>query len=94
MGRPDVGIMIGMGAGFLLMGFLPSKKEEKVIETEKSRHRIIGSLVMAVIGTGFILGGLHMLGVLQIPEWLGEYIGALVLILIGLFFLLKAFKII
>ncbi len=96
VGRPDVGVMIGMGVGFLAMGLIPKSREggEESTGTIRRGGRIIGSLVMAVIGIGFILGGLHMLGIFRFPEWLGEYMGALVLVLLGLFFLLKAFRVI
>ncbi len=92
--RADVGTMIGLGAGFIALSLIP--KEEKGAEesgrTEGVRGvsgigRLIGSVVLALIGVGFIIGGLYMLGLISIPLELGRYFGAVILLLLGLFFL-------
>ncbi len=90
------GTIIGMGVGFLLMGIENLGKEEEMGSVEASdKHvitrkegRIVGVFASSIIGICFIIGGLSMIGVITIPEYLYKYLGATVMIIIGLTILL------
>ncbi len=96
--QAGAGIIIGMGVGFLVEGLLESVSTEKkevfeerrIVYAPKARS-ILGAVVLAVIGIGFIFGGLSLAGLIVIPEYLWRSLGALVIIALGIAFLLGAF---
>ncbi len=88
--RAGEGTILGLGAGFIAMALVPEHEEER------GRRRFIhhwswaSSIVLGLIGLGFILWGLYMLGLLTIPAELGRIIGGVVILLIGLGFIAVA----
>ncbi len=96
--QAGAGIIIGMGIGFLVEGLLESVSTEKKEVLEERRivyapraRSILGGVVLAVIGIGFIFGGLSLAGLIVIPEYLWRSLGALIIIALGIAFLLGAF---
>ncbi|MEM2986571.1 MAG: hypothetical protein QXV60_00520 [Nitrososphaerota archaeon] len=91
LGRPDVGGVIGMGVGFLLMGMIRIKVRE-VKPLEVTIPKYFGIIILFLIGVIFILAGisLYTLQIEMIKEILLPYLGGTIIILIGLFFVLKA----
>ncbi len=98
-GEAGAGIIVGMGVGFLLEGITSKPKasrEERVgreVETvlEKTyESRVLGSLVLILIGVGFIVGGLSMADLISLPDIVWRSIGAVFMIAIGLLFLVLA----
>lgn len=96
--QAGAGIIIGMGVGFLLEGLLESVSTEKKEVFEERRvaygsraRNVLGAVVLAVIGIGFIFGGLSLAGLIVIPEYLWRSLGALIIIALGIAFLLGAF---
>ncbi len=96
--RAGEGTIIGMGAGFVALAFLP-KHEDSVREGSgiaNIRRRLhtsfLGTTILVLIGLGFIIGGLYMLGIIQIPRTICIYLGGVFLLLLGVSFLFLAFK--
>ncbi len=88
------GTIIGLGIGFLLIGLFGEDRssEEKKVSNNKedqsiSKSRFLHNIPLIIIGWGFIIGGLTMAGIITIPEHIYKYIGALIIIFIGLSFL-------
>ena len=77
--RPDVGGCIGMGVGFLLIGFLRARGVE--LKSAISIPKTLPSIVLTVIGLLMILVGVSMI---FYPELLWPYITGLIAIAIGL----------
>lgn len=100
VGRADVGVLLGMGVGFVLMAFTRSGAidlesiEVKIPRTVPPRIlRISGAVILALIGVMFLLMGLslyifHQDQLKEIVLRYMQYIGGLVLLLIGLAFLI------
>ncbi len=86
-GRIDVGTVMGIGTGLLLIALAPSTSYSRKIHP--GSRRIISStrLFIGVIGIGFILWGLDMLGIINMPGTFWQHLGAFILILIGIGFL-------
>ncbi len=84
LGNTAAGLFVGMGTGFLAMAYL--KPREKEIELRKEPW---GSVILAIVGLGFILGGVSLLLGLEIP-W--DKLGGVFLVLMGLAFLAMALK--
>ncbi len=87
--QAGAGTLIGMGLGFIALALIPKKyKRGDVVYIETQSK--LGQIVKIIIGLLFIIGGLHLAGVLTIPEFVAKNIGALFLIAIGLLLVTKA----
>ena len=87
------GVIIGMGVGFIVEALI----DRVHVERRNSEHliqgrKVISSIILVLIGVGFILGGLHMAGLITIPKYLWRNMGAFILIAIGLGFLVAALR--
>jgi Ca2+/Na+ antiporter len=82
-GRPDVGALTGLGAGFIAMGIA------KIIKSPgPGLSSALGrSFFPIFIGVVFILAGL---GLVYFPGFIWPYVGALVLIVLGVWILFRA----
>jgi uncharacterized membrane protein HdeD (DUF308 family) len=87
-GRPDVGGAIGMGVGFLLMGFF-RVKNVKPTPVTLSLPKAFGSLILTIIGILLILAGIL---IFYNPELLYPYLVGFALIIIGLMVLVSGLK--
>jgi len=83
-GHTGAGTLIGMGIGFILMQFFNSRR---VTTFGTYRYNSMKFLTMIFIGIVFILLGLSMLNIIEIP-W--SSIGALFLIIIGILIFITA----
>ena len=85
------GLFIGMGLGFFAMAVARALMREPVGEESKKDHPdeggFIGTLILILIGVGFIFGGLSLIFGISIP-W--RILGGVFIMLLGLWFLLKA----
>lgn len=100
MGRADVGAILGMGVGFILMAFVKAGAiEAKPIEVVMPRAisprilRVAGAAILALVGVMFLLMGLslYMFQQDQLREIVlryAQYIGGSVLLLIGIAFII------
>jgi hypothetical protein len=82
VGRPDVGVLVGLGAGFVGMAFVRGREEG----VEMHAPGRSGEIIAIVIGILFILAGI---GLVYFPFQIYPYIGAGFLVLLGLWFLLR-----
>jgi len=82
LGNTAAGLFIGMGVGFLAMAYL--KPREKEIDLRKEPW---GSVILALVGLGFIFGGASLLLGFEVP-W--DKLGGIFLMLMGLAFLAMA----
>jgi len=78
--RPEVGGAIGMGVGFLLMGFIRIKNVKPTPVTT-GLPRTLPSLSLTAAGIIVMLAGVS---IIFKPEWLYPYLAGLVIIVIGL----------
>lgn len=92
------GLFVGMGLGFLSMAILdaiikePAEEEsryERAIESYVGRGGLIGNIILALLGIGFILGGLSILTGFEI-EW--RLFGGVLIILLGIWFVMSAMR--
>ncbi len=86
----SAGTILGMGIGLLFVAFAPSTSFSRPARTGVRKIISSGRLFLGVIGIGFILWGLEMLGIIVIPGTLWQHLGAFILILIGIGFLYAA----
>ncbi len=82
------GTILGMGIGLLFIAFAPDSSTKSVRIGRKITSP--GRVFLGIIGIGFILWGLEMLGIIVIPGTLWQHLGAFILILIGIGFLYAA----
>ena len=80
VGESGTGIIIGMGAGFIA-GSLIRVREKISLQVPRS----IGGSALILIGVGFILLGLNMIGVISIE--IAQHFGGIIMIGLGLLFL-------
>ena len=88
-GRPDVGGALGMGVGFLLMGFLRVKVIHPTPLT-LSLPKTFGNLILTVIGILLILAGVL---IFYNPQLLYPYLAGLALIIVGLIVLVSGLRV-
>jgi|WetSurMetagenome_2_1015567.scaffolds.fasta_scaffold38740_4 hypothetical protein len=82
-GRPDIGAIIGLGTGFIAMGVARMVRSPKTgIPSVLER-----SFFPLFIGVVFIIAGI---GLVYFPALIWPYFGALVLIVLGIWFLFRA----
>jgi len=87
--RPDVGLFVGMGLGFIVMALFKGGAEEKSAEVAPrppplSTGGRFGAVFLLGLGAIFLaLGAIQLLG-LAVPE---RVVGALFLVALGLGFL-------
>jgi uncharacterized membrane protein HdeD (DUF308 family) len=81
VGEPGAGVLIGLGAGFIASGALQPAEET-------------GGTGMARIRWGFVLAGIILIllgiGIVYYPAYVWPYLGAIFLILLGVWFLLRS----
>ena len=82
VGRPDVGVLAGLGAGFLGMAFVRAR--EAPVEVHVPSRS--GDLLMILIGIMFVIAAI---GLLYFPDQVFPYLGAAFLVLLGIWFLLR-----
>ena len=84
------GLFIGMGLGFLAMAvadaLIKRPPEEEISEAE-DKIGGFGTLMLILLGLGFILGGSSVLLGFEIP-W--RLLGSVFMVLLGIFFLIMA----
>ena len=94
------GMFIGMGVGFLAMALLRGEEEYEEEYERRYRYegsvlsRILGSIVLALIGMGFILWGLSELEVINVSVILTKTVIGIILVIIGLAFVLASLVIV
>ena len=82
-GRPDVGALVGLGAGFIAMGIAKTLKSPAPgLSSALSR-----SFFPLFIGVVFVIAGF---GLVYFPALIWPYFGALALIVLGGWFLFRA----
>ena len=78
-----------------LFGEEENSKKEKIgdikFNQSISKSRFLRNVSSIIIGLGFITGGLIMIGLITIPEHVYKYLGALVIMIIGVVFLVAGF---
>lgn len=88
-GRPDVGVLVGLGAGFIAMALVKARGIVVRSETTLRIGKFSGSIILILIGLGFLFGGVSLLLGIKVP-W--RLIGGVIMLAIGLIFLAKAFE--
>lgn len=91
LGNPGVGVLIGLGAGFLasaLGGFFMEAPPEEAPEGEPSRYRTMDASrwIMVLIGIFIILIGV---GLIYAPLIIWPYIIAGFLVILGIWFIIR-----
>jgi hypothetical protein len=91
LGNPGVGVLIGLGAGFLasaLSGFYLEPHEEETPEGEEPRHAYPGASrwIMILIGIFIILIGV---GLIYAPLQIWPYVIAGFLVILGVWFIIR-----
>ena len=91
-------LFVGMGLGFLSMAILDAiikepveegSNYERVIESYLGKGGFIGTIILALLGLGFILGGLSILTGFEV-EW--RIFGGVLIILLGIWFIMSAMR--
>jgi hypothetical protein len=82
VGRPDVGVLAGLGAGFLGMAFVRARGEPVEVHIP-SRS---GEILMILIGIMFIIAAIS---IVYFPSQIYPYLGAAFLVLLGIWFLVR-----
>jgi hypothetical protein len=82
VGRPDVGVLVGLGAGFVGMALVRSRHEPVEVHVPARSSEIL----LILIGILFIIAAI---GLVYFPAQLYPYLGAAFLIVLGLWFLLR-----
>jgi len=80
LGDSGTGTIIGMGVGFIAGSFI--KVREKI---SLQIPRSVGGLALILIGVGFILLGLNMIGMISLE--IAQHFGGIIVIGLGLLFL-------
>jgi hypothetical protein len=93
LGNPGVGVLIGLGAGFLasaLGGFYLEPHEEEAPEGAQHRHAYPGASrwIMVLIGIFIILIGI---GLIYAPLQIWPYVIAGFLLILGVWFIVRGF---
>ncbi len=84
-GNTGAGALIGMGVGFILEALIRRPLGRVEIRTHlKYRGSIVGAVILALLGSGCLLLGLHWLGIIRIPL---ENIGGLLMVALGVLLL-------
>ena len=82
-GRPDIGALVGLGAGFIVIGIA-----KILISPTMSKSTVLSrSFFPLFIGVVFIIAGF---GLVYFPADIWPYIGALALIVAGIWLLFRA----
>jgi hypothetical protein len=82
VGRPDVGFLVGLGAGFLGAALLRARE----VPVEVHLPARGGDLFLVVVGILLIVAAV---GIVYFPDQIFPYVGAAFLVLLGIWFLLR-----
>jgi hypothetical protein len=98
IGEVAPALFVGMGLGFLSMAILDAiikepaeegSEYERAVESYVGRGGFLGNIILALLGIGFILGGLSILTGFEI-EW--RILGGALIILLGIWFIILAMR--
>lgn len=81
LGRPDVGVFMGMGVGFILATLIKIERNISIVVPKS-----FGAILTITAGVFFILSGLTFLDVL--PRLYLRYFGSIGLMFLGLIFII------
>ncbi len=84
IGQPGMGIFVGIGVGFIVMAAARMKQRAGT-----GLHSDAPEFISFLVGLMFIVGGI---GLVYFPAMIWPYLGAAVLILIGLWFMFKGYR--
>lgn len=84
VGQPGVGALIGIGIGFLAMAAARTKEG-----MEKGLHSSAPVFISFLVGLMFVIAGI---GLVYFPTMLWPYLGAAVLILLGIWFMFSGYQ--
>jgi putative Mn2+ efflux pump MntP len=84
IGQPSVGIFVGIGVGFIAIAIARTKQQMGT-----GLHLDAPKFISFLIGLIFVVGGI---GLVYFPAMLWPYLGAAVLILLGLWFMFKGWR--
>jgi putative Mn2+ efflux pump MntP len=84
IGQPGVGIFVGIGVGFIAMAAARTKQRMGT-----GLHSDAPEFISFLVGLMFVVGGI---GLVYFPAMLWPYLGAAVLILIGLWFMFRGYR--
>jgi hypothetical protein len=85
VGRPDVGVLAGLGAGFLGLAFVRARE----VPVEVHVPSRSGDVLMILIGIMFVIAAI---GLVYFPFQIFPYLGAAFLVLLGFWFLLRGLE--
>ncbi len=87
LGNPGVGVLLGMGVGFLLIGLLRTKVEPVKVRIPSS---VFGYFAI-LLGKALVITGV---GLIFYPELLHPYISGIFIVLFGLGFVMLGVKVV
>ncbi len=80
-GRPDVGVLVGLGAGFIGAALIRGREMQA---PEWSAH--LSWLFMVILGIVIIIGGI---GLILFPAFIWPFVGVLFFLLLGVWFIMR-----
>jgi len=84
VGQPAVGALTGIGIGFIAMAAMRTRERMST-----GLHSDAPEFISFIVGLMFIVAGI---GLVYFPKMLWPYLGAAVLILIGLWFMFRGYR--
>jgi putative Mn2+ efflux pump MntP len=84
VGQPGVGALVGIGIGFIAMAAARTKEQMST-----GQHTDAPEFISFLVGLMFVVAGI---GILYFPAMLWPYLGAAVLILLGLWFMFRGYR--
>ncbi len=82
IGRPDVGALAGLGAGFLGTALVRAREAPVAVQLPTRS----GDIVMVLLGILFLIAAV---GLVYFPDRIFPYLGAAFLVVLGLWFLFR-----
>jgi hypothetical protein len=84
VGQPGVGALVGIGIGFIAMAIARTKEG-----TGEGIHSSAPVFISFLVGLMFVVAGV---GLIYFPTMLWPYLGAAVLILLGIWFMFRGYR--
>jgi putative Mn2+ efflux pump MntP len=84
VGQPGVGALVGIGVGFIAMAAARTRQQMKA-----GLHSDVPEFISFLVGLMFVVAGI---GLIYFPMMLWPYLGAGVLILLGLWFMFRGYR--
>ncbi len=84
VGQPGVGALVGIGIGFLAMAAARAREGAAT-----SLHPAAPVFISVLVGLMFVIAGI---GLIYFPAMLWPYLGAAVLILLGIWFMFRGYR--